>query len=539
MSIHTSFNTSDPVPQLDTAPIVLRFQGLWPQDLGRFEMHDRRTGGDLLHVDQASSQDNQILWGEEDWIKTLRREIKDMSLLNHEHHIAALIAKSRISEAGRVEEAGPLHPWRQSIEGPLREGILTVNKAWFGGTGAAGWKADRIEQFRNAALGFLQIHFPAQQLRYAASHTDEEAFHLHFVAAVWTEKTTGNRGRQFLLRPGANPLLANYEHAQDVAGDHFAAIGLQRGERRAAAVRAAKEAGDPLPEIRAHVPPSKWRARERARARTEAKALFDAGRDRAEQTVEDGRELGNKTVRKSRKRAIAEAKARKAAAAREVEKSLALAANARAQAETATLERDDAVRERGAAKEAVAQLEKASTQIVTQCQAMEQRAIRVTEIRIAEERKVREASEMQAELLVTSHRIEAKLIENQRTLERREGAVALREKGAEAFERGIAYIADGGIAWDENEQKFAVDSELLSVDRNSLRATVRAAGPLFLRVAKAISRAAHLVLQRAQAQIMADVRILSEIREEMGLPREGRLAEIVQRHRDDSRGPGG
>ncbi|WP_417274025.1 hypothetical protein [Celeribacter halophilus] len=50
MSVHVKFDNSQPV-NAPKPPIVLRFQGLHPDNLGRFDMHDHSTGSDLSHVD--------------------------------------------------------------------------------------------------------------------------------------------------------------------------------------------------------------------------------------------------------------------------------------------------------------------------------------------------------------------------------------------------------------------------------------------------------------------------------------------------------
>lgn len=201
---------------------------------------------------------------------------------------------------------------------PLREGLLTVNKAWLGGTGDEAWHPERVAAFRTAALAFLKENLPEGQLRYASGHGDEEAYHIHFVVAVWHERVTVNRGRQFLLQPSLNPLLANYEHAQTIAGEAFAHLGITRGERRAEAQRAAKAAGEPVPETPQHIPPSKWRARQRELAQRDANRITNAAAERADTIIEDGRTLARTTMRKSRKRAIKEARVRKEKAAREV-----------------------------------------------------------------------------------------------------------------------------------------------------------------------------------------------------------------------------
>lgn len=129
----------------------------------------------------------------------------------------------------------------------MREGILTAHKSFFGGVGRAEWDMTQVEAFKQRALEFLREHFSDDQLLYVVAHADEEAFHLHFVVAVWDEKHSANRGRQLMVQPSANPLLANYEYAQDLAGMAFADLGLCRGERRAEARREALRKGRRYP----------------------------------------------------------------------------------------------------------------------------------------------------------------------------------------------------------------------------------------------------------------------------------------------------
>lgn len=97
-------------------------------------MHDRLQGGDLTHVDADHSRMNRVEFGEPDWIEDLRAEIADASRANLENHVTALNAKSRRKEAARVTEEGLVDPWRRCQDSLLHEGILTVNKDWFGGT---------------------------------------------------------------------------------------------------------------------------------------------------------------------------------------------------------------------------------------------------------------------------------------------------------------------------------------------------------------------------------------------------------------------
>ncbi|MFE3838509.1 plasmid recombination protein [Pseudogemmobacter sonorensis] len=207
MSVHTQFDNAQPVTGLEYL-IVLRFTGLHPNDLGRFGMHDKRQGGDLSHVDSALSDLNEELLAGPRWKDVIQAEVREASQSNLTEHLRALTAKSRKKEARAVETAGLVDPWQRSKGGPLREGILTVSKEWFGGTGHNGWDPKKVARFRKAAMAFLKRHFPDGQLRYASAHADEEAYHIHFVVAVWRERTTANRGRQIRLQASMNPWSA-------------------------------------------------------------------------------------------------------------------------------------------------------------------------------------------------------------------------------------------------------------------------------------------------------------------------------------------
>ena len=243
MSVHSRFDNPTRVGRLETAPIVLRFASLFPRDLKRREMHDKRTGGDLTHIRMDLSHLNTQPIGGPDWIGRLHAEIAAAMEHNFEEEIAARERKGRFLEAERLRERGPVDPWKFTREGPLREGIITVNKMWFGGTGHENWDPERVEAFKQRAMDFLLEHFSNAQLREVNIDEDEVALHIHFAVAVWVEKVSQNRGRQWLLQPSANPLLANYEYAQDLAGEAFLDLGIHRGERRAAAARRGGPAG--------------------------------------------------------------------------------------------------------------------------------------------------------------------------------------------------------------------------------------------------------------------------------------------------------
>ena len=317
MSVHSRFDNPQSVGAANP-PIVLRFQGLHPGNLGRFDMHDHRNGGDLSHVDLDASGLNEVLHCEPNWQDKIKAEIAAVKRNNFRERLAALRKKGRKAEREAFIAEGKSDPWRRcSGGGPLREGILTVNKTWFGGTGQAEWDAGKVAAFKTTAMDFLHQHFPEGQLRYATAHHDEEAFHIHFVTVVWTEKVTANRGRQMLLQASANPLLKNYEHAQDLAGEAFAPLGIARGKRRAEARRVAKKSGQDLPERRRHVPPSEWRDNQQAAGHEMAIEIVEAAQGKANKMIDEGRTAGQAAIRKSRKRAIKEARQRQKVATRE------------------------------------------------------------------------------------------------------------------------------------------------------------------------------------------------------------------------------
>jgi hypothetical protein len=348
MSIHAHFDKADRIERLDEAPIVLRFEPMFPRDLKRREMHGNRRGGDLTHIRAHLSHLNWQEIGGPDWMDQLNKRIAETARANLQEEIDARTRKGRHKEAREVRERGLVDPWKYTRLGPLREGVLTVNKRWLGGTGLEEWDLRRVFDFLDSAMDFLTANFPGDQLLEVHADVDEEAFHLHFMVGVWVEKFSENRGRQRLLQPSANPLIARYEHAQDVAGEAFLALGIHRGERRAEAVRQALAAGLEVPEPRRHVPPSEWRRAQRRLALEDRDRIREGARTEAAAIVADGVALAKSAVKKSRKRSIAETKARKAEADRQVAAAERDRARAEAQAELArraSLEAEEARKE--------------------------------------------------------------------------------------------------------------------------------------------------------------------------------------------------
>lgn len=232
-------------------------------------MHDKRKGGDISHVDLEATKLNEILLAGPQWKETIKAEVQSASIHTLQENIDALLAKSREREMAQVKLNGLVDPWQ------LCEGILTVNKEKFGSTAQKEWGKKKVAEFRDRAMAFLKVHFPDDQLRYASAHADEEACHIYFVVAVWTERVTANRGCQRLLQASKNHPLGNYEYVPTLAGEAFSEIGLVRGERHAEGRRHAKVNNLPLPELRRHTPPSKWRQEQIASGKRIAEAKIE------------------------------------------------------------------------------------------------------------------------------------------------------------------------------------------------------------------------------------------------------------------------
>ena len=555
--------TASLVPS-EPPPIVLRFAGLHPGDLGRFRMHEEREGGDLSHVDREQSKENRVEFGDIGWIEDLKFEVLAASRSNLDNHLAALALKSRKKEAEAVRETGLVDPWKRCQLGPLREGILTVNKSWFGGTGFSDWQGDRVELFRAQAMAFLQEHFPEGQLQFASSHADEEAFHLHFVVAVWTQRETASRGVQRLLQASVNPLLANYEHAQDVAGRHFEQIGLRRGERHAAARRDAIADGLPPEPKRRHVSPSQFRAEERRQATAEKTRILEEAKVRAAGITDDVRALGTAVVRKSRKRAVREAQARRLAASKEeaaaARRRDEAAAMARKEEEAAAAarhqkEKDEILSAAIAARagDYVQAAESAAEKILT----LRKETVEVEEAIKSAQGEVEAIKQKQRAALAALEQAEGRkqiadlaVVAAQAARAREEQAAAVVSaqaqtmRGAshaiaariEAVAEGLGLLVAGAVAWrpetDNKLERIAFGPQAPK-DRDARQAiseTVAVAGPWLTRLAKMVQLAVDAVLGRERQTLAQDAADLAAVRAEMGLPADGRLQRVRDAH---------
>ncbi len=279
-------------------PVVLRFEGLSPSDLGGYEAHRMRKGGDLGHIDRERGGRNRRLIGDEDWAKQALAEIDKIRAGNFAAELESLEARKRKKDVRRRLAEGPHDPWRPTRHGPMREVILTANKEWFDddlseflGEGAN----PRVEAFERLAVGWLKHQF-GDDVIHARADLDEQAYHIHAVIMpratvemTRTDKTTGETrtiATRQMLQPSKFEVIRDYEVAQDSVGEWFAELGLVRGERRKQAIRDALSDGREPPAKRRHVRPAEWRRHEEKRLAEKAARLEKRKRGLEEREAE-------------------------------------------------------------------------------------------------------------------------------------------------------------------------------------------------------------------------------------------------------------
>ena len=246
-------------------PVVCRFAGMKPRDLGGYEAHRYRKGGDVGHVNRRRSRLNRRLIGPADWARQAMAEIRTMAMETYAAELETLQKRGdRKRLALRLAE-GPKDPWRASRHGPLREVILTVNKEWFEKTDDPNtlFSTKNEQDFEDRAVAWLQQNF-GDDVIHARADLDEEAYHIH--AVIMPRATVNKYGVECrVLQPSIHPLIKDYEEAQDSVGRWFEPLGLVRGERRKQAIRDALNDGRTPPPKRRHVRPADWRRNEERR----------------------------------------------------------------------------------------------------------------------------------------------------------------------------------------------------------------------------------------------------------------------------------
>ncbi|MCH2069644.1 MAG: plasmid recombination protein [Shimia sp.] len=255
-------------------PVVLRMEGLFPADLGGYERHRTRKGGDLGHVDETRSNRNRRLIGGEDWAQRAIAEIESMRAENFAKELEGLKKRRRKAELAKRVVEGPKDPWRGTRHGPLREVIITAHQDWFTAFDQGNmddlFGESREDRFEQIAVAWLKDSF-GDDVIHARADLDETTYHIHAIVMPRSQIKDGRK----MLQPSKHPLIKDYEKAQDSVGEWFSGLGLKRGERRKQALREAvqkhreaqkaqdKDAEMPveLPQHVEHVSPREWRER--------------------------------------------------------------------------------------------------------------------------------------------------------------------------------------------------------------------------------------------------------------------------------------
>ncbi len=241
-------------------PIVVRFEGLRPEQLSRFELHRLRKQMDGYEFEPRRTRFNKLLIGSDTWAKEALAEIDEMRMENFANELTKLKKRKRIGEIEQRMIEGPKDPWRPSKHGPMREVIITAHADWFAAAGdQSTWrgmmaKRRREKHFEDLAIGWLTYNF-GEDVVHARADRDEKTYHIH---AVILPRGEDQHGRSTLI-PSKHDAIRSYEHAQDIAGIWFAQAGLVRGEARAFASRQARAAGMKGPDPVEHKPTWKWR----------------------------------------------------------------------------------------------------------------------------------------------------------------------------------------------------------------------------------------------------------------------------------------
>ncbi|MFU1682296.1 hypothetical protein [Phaeobacter piscinae] len=91
-------------------PIVLRFEGLRPEQLSRFEPHRLRRQMDRNEFEPRRTRFNKLLIGSDTWAVDTLAEIDDMRMENFANELTKLKKRKRVSEIEKRMIEGPKDP---------------------------------------------------------------------------------------------------------------------------------------------------------------------------------------------------------------------------------------------------------------------------------------------------------------------------------------------------------------------------------------------------------------------------------------------
>lgn len=269
----------------ETYQIVGRMEALWPHQLHGVEMHGRRAGGDLAHCRADLILSTRVLIGDRDWKEAALQRVEAIRQQNFLTELKGLRARKRRKDIKTRLVEGPRDPWAKSRHGPLREMILTANKAFFDSDPTGALEA----QFEKQAVRWLKKTFGEDVIHVRADH-DEAAYHIH---AVIMPVARTKDGRE-MLKPSKHEVIKDYERFQDEIGACFADLGLHRGREWARETREARARGEVAPKAPCHRRTADWRKAEELRLEAERKELERREKRHAKQVAAEAARLAQR-----------------------------------------------------------------------------------------------------------------------------------------------------------------------------------------------------------------------------------------------------
>lgn len=269
-----------------SSKLVLRAQRRTLADLSGYTAHQRRSGGNLSHVDASRTPLNRVLVGSDQPGQDMRAAIDAMAIANLSEEVEGLRkTRGKKAAAARLRQ-GPAQPWDAKNTKPWTEIVLSASPIWFRdpGQGPGEWNNARVDAYAARAEKILRQRF-GDDLVHLSLHLDEETPHLHAAILPTHEKTSKRRGRQRIVshrqheafrQPEADPenFLApesSYERLQDEFAAEFRDLGIERGHAHAFEQRM----GDHEPPE--HLSTAQWQAKQQ-----EARQTADLARRAAE-----------------------------------------------------------------------------------------------------------------------------------------------------------------------------------------------------------------------------------------------------------------
>ncbi len=166
-------------------PVILRFEGMDPSDIGGYEAHRYCRGGDLGHIDCNKPAPRRLI-GSTIWAQEALAKIALMKIETFAAELEDLDRRNRRKDLAKRRIEGPRDPWRASLHRPMRELILTANKKWFEQTDSSDVQFTTSQEDRFEARVTCHGVFPPFGIRVRPNEgTDNEAIKIQRRTDYW------------------------------------------------------------------------------------------------------------------------------------------------------------------------------------------------------------------------------------------------------------------------------------------------------------------------------------------------------------------